>query len=170
MNDIEVAAAVHEVRLAHGDWPNAAGVRQLEGDETAKEIVIGSGVARTFGSDVGKDMLLPGDTVILGPAKWSSAASWRKGPTPSAPKSGRATPMCRKTLAGRIRTAPTSSAPPAREGEAGGQGAEEFQERSHLQAYTEREYYAKMSETSSSSASPSTSSPSSWPSAASSAS
>ena len=46
MDDIQVAALVHDVKLAHGDWPNAAGVRQLEGTDTAKEIVIGSGVAR----------------------------------------------------------------------------------------------------------------------------
>src|SRR5207237_3001783 len=61
MNDMAIAAEMHEVRLAVGDWPNAAGVRKLDDGSTALEIVIGSGVARTFGSDLGKSSLEPGD-------------------------------------------------------------------------------------------------------------
>ncbi len=65
-----IAAELHGIELAHGDWPSAAGVRKLDDGDTAPEIVLGNGVARTFGADVGKPLLMPGDVVQLGPRKW----------------------------------------------------------------------------------------------------
>jgi putative ABC transport system permease protein len=65
-----VAAEVHGIELALGEWPSSAGVRKLDDGDTAPEIVLGNGVARTFGADVGKPLLMPGDVVQLGPRRW----------------------------------------------------------------------------------------------------
>ena len=65
-----VAAEVHGIELAYGDWPSGSGVHKLDDGDTAPEIVLGNGVARTFGADVGKPLLMPGDVVQLGPRKW----------------------------------------------------------------------------------------------------
>jgi ABC-type lipoprotein release transport system permease subunit len=65
-----IAAELHGIELAHGTWPSAAGVHTLDDGDTAPEIVLGNGVARTFGADVGKDLLMPGDVVQLGPRRW----------------------------------------------------------------------------------------------------
>jgi putative ABC transport system permease protein len=71
--NIRVAAAVHDVTLAAGDWPSDAGVRSVtihkDGSsvtDTATEIVLGDGVARAFAADVGKEILAPGDVVEIG--------------------------------------------------------------------------------------------------------
>src|SRR5260370_21996149 len=71
--NMRIAAAVHDVALAVGDWPSEAGVRsvtiQKDGSsvtDTATEIVLGDGVARAFAADVGKDILAPGDVVEIG--------------------------------------------------------------------------------------------------------
>jgi putative ABC transport system permease protein len=71
--NMRVAAAVHDVALAAGDWPSDAGVRsvtiQKDGSsitDTATEIVLGDGVARAFAADVGKEILAPGDVVEIG--------------------------------------------------------------------------------------------------------
>jgi ABC-type antimicrobial peptide transport system permease subunit len=37
---------------------------------TAKEVILGSGIAKTFGMDVGRDTLGPGDLVKIGPVTW----------------------------------------------------------------------------------------------------
>ena len=65
-----VAAEIHGLELAHGDWPSSAGVHKLDDGDTAPEIVLGNGVARAFGADVGKPLLMPGDVVQLGPRRW----------------------------------------------------------------------------------------------------
>ena len=72
--DMRVAATVHEVTLATGDWPGDAGVRNVtvqkpggsSEEVTATEIVLGDGVARAFAADVGKEILVPGDVVEIG--------------------------------------------------------------------------------------------------------
>ncbi len=149
MHDMQVASEVHEVRLAHGDWPNAAGVRKLPDGETALEIVVGSGVARTFGSDLGKAMLEPGDTVILGPRRWVVAGVMEEGVNSFGSEIwtrdrhvqenfGRANSYCSYITR-------TSSAEKAK---LAVQLLKNFKSERNLQAYTEREYYAKMSETS----------------------
>lgn len=75
VEDAEIAAAVHKIDLAAGTW--FQGIRKVEVEvdgskrvETAPEVVLGHGVARTFGSDLGKDTLVPGDVVKIGPRWW----------------------------------------------------------------------------------------------------
>ncbi len=148
MDDILVAAMVHDVKLAHGDWPNAAAVRKIGDGDTAKEIVIGSGVARTFGSDVGKDMLMPGDTVILGPAKWVVCGVMEEGTnafgseiwtrdTHVQKNFGRENSYCSYI----VRTKGPEKAKLAVE------LLKNFKSERNLQAFTEQEYYSKMSDT-----------------------
>ena len=63
-------------RRATGSLPS--GVREVsyqDGVErpskaTAPEVVLGNGVAKTFGADLGKPTLLPGDIVEIGPRRW----------------------------------------------------------------------------------------------------
>src|SRR5207237_8889454 len=73
LDNPRLGGAVHEIELAAGDWPTDSGVRTVGYEKngqsvttTATEIVLGDGVARTFGADVGKDILAPGDVVEIG--------------------------------------------------------------------------------------------------------
>ncbi len=149
MNDMPIAAAIHEVKLARGDWPNAAGVRKLPNGDTALEIVVGSGVARTFGSDLGKSTLEPGDTVILGPRTWVVSGIMEEGTNSFGSEIwtrdrhvqenfGRSNSYCSYI----VRTSDEKKAKLAVA------LIKELKNERSLQAYTEREYYAKMSETS----------------------
>lgn len=65
-----IAGEVHGIELDYGEWPSSAGVHKLADGDTAPEIVLGHGVARTMGADVGKPLLMPGDVVQLGPRRW----------------------------------------------------------------------------------------------------
>jgi ABC-type lipoprotein release transport system permease subunit len=149
MNDIAVAAAIHEVKLAKGDWPNDAGVRKLKNGDTALEIVVGSGVARTFGADLGKSSLEPGDTVVLGPRTWVVSGIMEEATNSFGSEIwtrdrhvqenfGRTNSYCSYI----VRTAGPEKAKLAVE------ELKNFKSERNLQAYTEREYYAKMSDTS----------------------
>jgi putative ABC transport system permease protein len=149
MNSMEVAAAIHEVKLARGDWPNQAGVRKLPNGETALEIVVGSGVARTFGADLGKSTLEPGDTVVLGPRTWVVSGIMEEATNSFGSEIwtrdrhvqenfGRTNSYCSYIT----RTAGAEKAKLAVE------LLKNFKSDRNLQAYTEREYYAKMSDTS----------------------
>src|SRR5262249_4911138 len=71
--NMRIAGAVHDVTLAAGAWPGAAGARDVTIEQdgqtrtvTASEIVLGHGVAVAFGQDFGKEMLAPGDVVEIG--------------------------------------------------------------------------------------------------------
>lgn len=70
----ELAGLVHELRLDRGRWFSEAGVRTPEGAEPGQrdevEAVLGAGVAREFGSSVGKPSLEPGDTFVLADRTW----------------------------------------------------------------------------------------------------
>ncbi len=73
MVNMPIAAAIHEISLAEGTWPSAAGARKVTvtRDGTAvtadaTEIVLGHGVAQAFGANVGKAILTPGDVVEIG--------------------------------------------------------------------------------------------------------
>jgi ABC-type lipoprotein release transport system permease subunit len=77
LDDVRNAALVHNIDLEKGDWLSPSGVHEvtLEKDgkpypATAKEVILGNGIARTFGADVGKATLVPGDTVQIGPVPW----------------------------------------------------------------------------------------------------
>lgn len=75
--DMPLAGIIHDIELASGSWPSAAGAREVtfsrngtQVTETLSEIVLGDGVAKTFGGDVGKPALAPGDTVKIGNYTW----------------------------------------------------------------------------------------------------
>lgn len=66
-----IAAKVHRIELQPGGkWFSPSGVKQLSANETAHEIVLGEGIARTLGSDLGKPTVQVGDVVEIGPQKW----------------------------------------------------------------------------------------------------
>jgi len=74
ISDPEISAQVHEVSLASGKWWSASGVRSVPdpaGSSDAKievlEVVLGDGIARILGSDLGKAELVPDDIVQIGP-------------------------------------------------------------------------------------------------------
>jgi ABC-type lipoprotein release transport system permease subunit len=66
-----VAAKIHGVKLAHGEWFSPSGVREIPGTkETAYEVVIGDGIAKVFGQDKGLPAVGPGEILEIGPRKW----------------------------------------------------------------------------------------------------
>lgn len=150
LDNIRTAAAVHEIKLAHGDWPSETGVQKLgDGSDTALEVVLGAGIARNFGADHGKATLLPGDKVELGPRTWIvvgvmedatgsfSSEVWTRDLNVQQ-YFGRENSYCSYI----IRTASPEKAKFA------AQELKNLKIERNLQAYTEREYYAKMSDTS----------------------
>jgi len=83
IDNARLAAKVHQIELQPGGkWFSSSGVREIPsplpsppGGEgkvrgTAYEIVVGEGVARDLGSDLGKPTVQVGDIVQIGPAKW----------------------------------------------------------------------------------------------------
>lgn len=149
MNDMQIASAIHEVKLARGDWPNPAGVRKLDDGSTALEIVIGAGVARSFGADLGKPLLEPGDTVVLGPRTWVVSGIMEEGVNSFGSEIwtrdrhvqenfGRLNSYC--SYIGRTETPQKAKLAAVL--------LKNIKSERNLQAYTEREYYAKMSDTS----------------------
>jgi putative ABC transport system permease protein len=78
LDNPRIAAELHELELEPGgDWPSDSGIRSVETTvdgkqvkDTYPEIVIGDGIAKTLGGDVGKAQLVPGDVVEIGPKKW----------------------------------------------------------------------------------------------------
>ncbi|MCI0641654.1 MAG: ABC transporter permease [Gemmataceae bacterium] len=77
LDNVLIAADVHQIELESGEWFSDAGVREVTRNhngssikDTALEVVLGNGIARTFGADVGKDSLGPGDIVQIGPRFW----------------------------------------------------------------------------------------------------
>jgi putative ABC transport system permease protein len=64
VDDVELAARIHGIELQEGGtWFSGK----------TYEVVLGDGVARTFGADMGKDSVGPGDTIRLGPKEWCVA-------------------------------------------------------------------------------------------------
>ncbi len=60
-----LAAKLHGIELATGDWFSSTGV---------PEVVLGDGVAKTFGQDLGKPSIQIGDVIEIGPIKqWKVA-------------------------------------------------------------------------------------------------
>lgn len=67
----EMAAKVHNVKLQPGgSWFSPSGVRTIGKDETAYEIVVGDGIARTLGQDRGKPSIEVAEVLEIGPRKW----------------------------------------------------------------------------------------------------
>jgi hypothetical protein len=71
VDDPLVAATVHGIELASGEWFSAQGVRAIsESEAPAIEAVLGDGVARTFGQDKGSGPVGPGEIVEIRDRKW----------------------------------------------------------------------------------------------------
>lgn len=60
IDDPELAARIHAIELAEGTWFSGR----------THEVVLGDGVARTFGKDLGKERAGPGDKIKIGPREW----------------------------------------------------------------------------------------------------
>ncbi|MFO0968137.1 MAG: ABC transporter permease [Gemmataceae bacterium] len=83
VNDPVISAKVHDLKLAKGEWWSASGVREVvdnrptsadssdgrpRGIKTSvMEVVVGDGIAKTLGTDIGKSALSPGDLLQIGP-------------------------------------------------------------------------------------------------------
>ena len=72
IRDPEIAGLVHGIELKPGgEWFTPVGARKsADGPQVLYECVLGEGVAATFGGDVGKKSLEPGDTFRLGDETW----------------------------------------------------------------------------------------------------
>jgi ABC-type antimicrobial peptide transport system permease subunit len=70
----EISGMVHELTLHEGGkwFDEGAGVQKVKGggDELYVQAVLGEGLARVLGGDIGKKSLDIGDTFELGPRKW----------------------------------------------------------------------------------------------------
>lgn len=156
--NMRVAAAVHDVALAAGDWPSDAGVRSVKiqkdgssATDTATEIVLGDGVARAFAADVGKEILVPGDVVEIGNNHlWVVAGVMEAGTntfgseiwarhTVVQETFGRNNPPSYSSYV--VRTADDAVA------KAASTELKNFRSSRNLQASPEREYYSKLQET-----------------------
>ena len=150
MDDMPTAAKIHEVTLGSGAWPSPSGVRKIsDTGETALEIVVGHGVARTFGEDLGKPILEPGDTVVLGARTWVVVGIMAEGSASFSSEIwtrdrhvqenfGRENSYCSYV----VRTGSAEKAKFAV------QELKNFKSERNLQAFTEKDYYAKMTDTS----------------------
>jgi putative ABC transport system permease protein len=153
-----IAAAVHDVTLAVGDWPSDAGARNVNYEKdgatitaTATEIVLGDGVARTFAADIGKEILEPGDVVEIGNNRlWVVVGVMQPGTntfgseiwarhTTVQESFGRNNPPSYSSYAIRTRNATIA--------EAAAVELKNFRSSRNLQASTERAYYGKLTET-----------------------
>src|SRR5262245_15511371 len=74
VDDPARSAEVHGVGMhPGGQWFSSAGVQPLPGEDGAKnavQAVLGEGIARELGADLGKGSLQVGDVFDLGPSKW----------------------------------------------------------------------------------------------------
>jgi hypothetical protein len=156
--NMRIAAAVHDVTLAAGDWPSNAGARTVTVEKdgkpvttTATEIVLGDGVARTFASDIGKEILAPGDVVEIGNNRlWVVVGVMHPGTntfgseiwarhTVVQESFGRNNPPSYTSYAVRTRNAAIA--------EAAAVELKNFRSSRNLQASPERVYYSKLTQT-----------------------
>ena len=74
LEDPDLAATIHELTLHDGSrwFDKGAGVQAVAGggNEDYVQAVLGEGIAREMGHDVGKESLAIGDTFALGPRQW----------------------------------------------------------------------------------------------------
>jgi hypothetical protein len=159
LNNPRVAAKVHEIDLAAGDWPSDSGVRAVEFtgrdgqtiSDTATEVVLGDGVAKAFGADFGKETLVPGDVIEIGHNRhWVVVGVMKPGTNTFGSEIwardrvvqdtfGRNNPYSYSSYV--VRT--ESAAVAAKASEA----LKSFRNERNLQASPERVYYSKLSET-----------------------
>ena len=71
IRDVIASALVHNIELHEGGkWFSAAGAQGSGDSATLTQAVLGEGIARELGQDVGKKTLVVGDTFDLGPLHW----------------------------------------------------------------------------------------------------
>jgi len=73
VEDPVISSQVHNLTLRDGSWFDpGAGVQAVAGggNEQYVQAVLGGGIARAMGQDVGKPSLTIGDTFTLGPRRW----------------------------------------------------------------------------------------------------
>jgi hypothetical protein len=154
--NMRIAAKVHEIDLATGNWPSAGGARsvRVEKDGTtietsADEVVVGDGLATAIGADLGKARLAPGDVIEITPNHyWVVAGVMLPGTNTFGSEIWARHTVIQETF-GRtnsfssyvVRTANAQIA------EAASVALRQLQSARTLQASPERAYYAKLSET-----------------------
>src|SRR5262245_4947350 len=71
LDDPYIAAKVHNVKLKPGGrWWSASGVQETARGLAYIEVVVGDGIARTFGQDKGKSTVELGEVLSIGPREW----------------------------------------------------------------------------------------------------
>jgi ABC-type lipoprotein release transport system permease subunit len=74
VDDPSMAAKIHAIELDKGAWFSKSGAREIDkgsgGKESVIEVVLGDGVAKTFGEDKGQGPIGPGEIIKLGPRHW----------------------------------------------------------------------------------------------------
>jgi ABC-type lipoprotein release transport system permease subunit len=152
VDDMPRAAELHNVKLMDGHhWVSGSGAKSVGGNKTAKEIVVGHGVARAFGADLGKPILEPGDILTLGPYDWVVVGVMQEGSASFASEIWTRDRNVQETF-GRENSYSSylikvKDASPARV-KLAVQELKNLKIERNFIAYTEREYYAKMSDTS----------------------
>jgi ABC-type antimicrobial peptide transport system permease subunit len=80
LHDPYIAAAVHDIELKEGRWFSKTGVDEKTGE--FYEVVLGEGIAGTFGADLGLDGPVPLGTVLdIGQKKWQVVGIMKSGST-----------------------------------------------------------------------------------------
>jgi ABC-type antimicrobial peptide transport system permease subunit len=153
IKDPIISARVHGLELLEGEWFSSSGIRKVsamsDGQDTAKEAVFGEGVARLIGEDVKGEPLAPGDLVQIGPHWWVVSGIMKsEGSTFGSEVWARDT-IIGETFGRRnsysTYVARTRSEPVARV--AAKLLKQEKVQGFSLQAYTERQYFEKLSQT-----------------------
>jgi ABC-type lipoprotein release transport system permease subunit len=139
VDDPRLAAAVHDIELGSGQWFSSTG---------EPEIVLGAGVAQTFGRDYGKPALVPGDEVEIGPLKWKVTGIMK----PSNSAFGSEIWTHDQIVQNRFGRQNSYSSYVVRTGDEAtaklaAVALKEFRSERALKAETEREYYAKLTAT-----------------------
>lgn len=158
LDDVRKAASVHGIELDKGDWLSASGVHEItfqkEGKSypgTAKEVILGNGIARTFGTDVGKATLVPGDVVQIGPVNWYVAGIMKENNSSFGSEIWAVDTHVQETF-GRGSGSYSSFVARTKSEAIGAAAAKTLRDnRSGLRSYnafTEQEYFARLTETS----------------------
>jgi hypothetical protein len=156
-DNMVVAARVHEIELADGDWPTSAGVRNVsfvrDGktiESTATEIVLGNGIAHTLAADIGKDILAPGDVVeTAGNRYWVVVGVMQPGTNTFGSEIWARHTVIQETFGRNNPPSFTSyvvRTQDAKLAEEASKALKEFRSSRNLQASPEREYYSKLNE------------------------
>ncbi len=71
LDDPGRSGAVHGLKLHEGGaWFSPAGVQPMESGRPAIQAVLGEGIARELGKDIGRETLAVGDAFDVGPVRW----------------------------------------------------------------------------------------------------